>query len=219
VELGLVGIALVLLIKEAGVPVPVPGDLIVLGAGVAASQGRLDPILTAVAIVGATIAGGTLQFTILRGRARAALLRLLGRFGIDPESIVRLATPLARSGARGVAVARVTPGVRIVAIPAAALAGIALPRFAAGLSIGNAVFSGGHYLGGLLFGQAAVDALAAGGPVLLAVGLGVAVLGAVGWWLIARRRRRAGDAAVAWMDACCPACLALAAFESRVSAG
>lgn len=217
-ELGLAGIVLVLLVKEAGIPVPVPGDLIVLGAGVAAAQGQLDPVLTLIAIVAATVVGGTLQFAMLRGRARGALLRLLARLGITAERIDRLASPLLRSGARGVAAARITPGVRIVAIPAAALAGIALPRFVTGLTAGNAAFSGGHFLGGLLFGEVALTALVAAGPSLLAVGLGAALVGALGWRLLARRRRPTG-AALAWADACCPACLGLALADRRLSGG
>ena len=43
--LGLVGVVALILVKEAGVPVPVPGDLLVVGAGVAASQGEVDASL------------------------------------------------------------------------------------------------------------------------------------------------------------------------------
>lgn len=218
-ELGLIGIVLVLLAKEAGVPVPVPGDLIVLGAGVAAARGDLDPVVTVLAIIAATIVGGIVQFSLLRGRARRILLGLLGRFGLSSERVEGVAAPLARGGARSIALARVTPGVRITAIPAAALAGIALPRFAAGLATGNALFSGGHYLAGFAFGDVAVGALTAAGPLLLGIGVVVAVVGAIGWWLVGRRRRTALEAALAWADACCPACLALGAVERRVSAG
>ena len=222
-ELGLIGIALVLLVKEAGIPIPVPGDLIVLGAGVAAAQGQLDPAATVVAIVAATIAGGAAQFTILRGRARGALLGLLERFGVSKVRIDRLAAPLARSGARGIAAARMTPGVRIVAIPAAALAGVAPTQFLGGLALGNTAFSGGHYLAGFVFGKAALDALAAAGPYLVALGAGVAVIGAAGWLVLERRRRAptvsASPTGLAWSDAACPACLVLATVESRLSGG
>ena len=40
--LGLGGIAGLLFVKEAGVPVPVPGDLVVLTAGVAAAGADCD---------------------------------------------------------------------------------------------------------------------------------------------------------------------------------
>ena len=57
----LLAIVGLILIKEAGVPIPVPGDLVVIGAGVAAGQGDLDPAVALVAIVIASIAGGIVQ--------------------------------------------------------------------------------------------------------------------------------------------------------------
>lgn len=85
-----------ILIKEAGVPVPVPGDLIVIGAGVAAGRGDLDPLVALVAIVLASIVGGVVQYGLLRSVARPALLRLLGRVGSAERSIAR---PSACAGA------------------------------------------------------------------------------------------------------------------------
>jgi hypothetical protein len=107
-----------------------------------------------------------------------------------------------------------TPGVRIVAIAAAALAAIPFARFAAGLAGGNTVFTGGHFLLGLAFGAAATSVAAGVPPVVLGLVL-LAVIGFLGWRLIARRRGRvaavaSADAASDWSDACCPACLALA---------
>jgi membrane protein DedA with SNARE-associated domain len=157
-----------ILVKEAGVPIPVPGDLVVIGAGVAAGRGELDPGVALVAIVLASIVGGVVQYGLLRSVARPALLRLLERFG-SAERVDRQTERLRRGGARSVAVARSTPGVRIVAIAA----------------------------------------------------IGLAVIGGAGWALLARRRGRqaalgatsALPAAVAWADACCPACLTLAALD------
>jgi len=44
-------IASLILVKEAGLPIPVPGDLLVIGAGVAAGRGQLDPVTPFVLIV------------------------------------------------------------------------------------------------------------------------------------------------------------------------
>jgi hypothetical protein len=114
-----------------------------------------------------------------------------------------------------------TPGVRIVAIASSALAGVATATFLTGLIVGNGVFLGGHFLLGLAVGEPAIRIVSGAGPALIAAGVGLAVLGAIGWWLIARRRSqlRAGAGAdsasealvpLDWTDACCPACLALA---------
>ena len=216
--LGLAGIAGLLFVKEAGIPIPVPGDLVVITAGVAAAGGSVNPMLGLVVIVVAGIAGGILQFGLVRGPGRRLLLRVLGRVGVPQARIDALADRLGRRGATGVAVARMTPGVRVVAIAAAAIAALGFGRFAAGLAVGNAIFVGGHFALGFVVGKPAIALVSSAvGAVLVVVGL--AIVGGVGWWLIVRRRARdpgtarATDSplAASWADAACPACLLLAA--------
>ena len=62
-------------VKEAGVPIPVPGDLVVIGAGVAAGRGEIEPAIALVAIVLASILGGVGQIILLRSVARPAMLQ------------------------------------------------------------------------------------------------------------------------------------------------
>jgi membrane protein DedA with SNARE-associated domain len=208
-------IAGLILVKEAGLPIPVPGDLIVIGAGVAAGRGELSPGLALVVIVLASIIGGVVQYGLLRSVARPAILRLLGRFG-GADRVDRETDRLRRGGARSVAIARSTPGLRIVAIAASALAGVPTPTFIAGLAAGNALFITAHFGLGYLVGEPILRA-ASGllGP--LAIGfVGLAVIGAIGWYAIRKRRGRAVDplaTAVSWTDACCPACLTLVALD------
>jgi membrane-associated protein len=212
---GVLAVAGLILVKEAGVPIPVPGDLVVIGAGVAAGRGDLDPIVALVALVVASILGGALQYGLLRSVARPALLRLLGRFG-STERVNGQTERLRRGGARSVALARSTPGVRIVTIAASALAGIPAPAFVAGLAVGNALFIGAHFALGYVVGEP-VLAIVGGvlGPLAVAF-VALALIGAIGWYLIRRRRGEAVDplaTALAWTDACCPACLALAVAD------
>ena len=231
---GLAGISGLLLVKEAGLPVPVPGDLIVLSTGIAAANGELDPVVALPVIVAATIVGGLIQYALVRGPGRAAVLAVLGRFGVSGARIERAGERLRQRGVIGVATARVTPGLRVVAIAAAAMAGIRFAQLAEGLSIGNGVFVGGHFLAGFAVGKPALAVISAIGGVAVAV-VGLAALGAVGWIVIGRRRRLGrslgavpafvsayaseGDESAlaprgmpgsAWADAACPACLALA---------
>jgi membrane-associated protein len=219
---GLLAVLGLILVKEAGLPVPVPGDLIVIGAGVAASRGQLDPISTVVLIVVASIGGGIVQYTLVRSLARPALLRLLGRIA-SADRLDREADRLRRGGARSVAAARATPGVRIVAIAASGLAAIPPASFVVGLALGNAVFISAHFGLGLVLGEPILRAVGSALGPLAIVGIALAVVGAIGWWALARRRRAAGGGAApnpaatlaAWADACCPACLALATLETR----
>jgi len=219
----LVFLAAVLVIKEAGVPLPVPGDLLVIGAGVAATRGGLPAAAIVMVLVAATVVGGLVQFTLLRGRARTTVLRLLGRIGVGASTIERGAGRLRRGGAATVAIARMTPGVRIVAIASSAVAGVGSATFLAGLIVGNGVFLTGHFLLGLAIGRPAIALVAGAGPLLVAGGVALAGAGALGWWLVTRMRARprtrhqagaSGDQAAAdWSDACCPACLVLAAVD------
>lgn len=225
--LGLAGLFALLAVKEAGVPIPVPGDLIVIGAGIAAARGDVDAPSALLVIVLATFLGGAVQFALVRGRARPLLFRLLARVGIPVTRVEEQAERLRRHGAPGVAVARMTPGVRVVAIGAAGLAALPFGPFAAGLLAGNTVFTGAHFLLGLAVGEPALRLVGtAAGPVAMAAIL-LALIGAAGWVLLSRRRRatrpRAGVPAdrgfVAWADAACPACLGLAAAEMLAARG
>jgi membrane protein DedA with SNARE-associated domain len=211
---GLLAVVGLILVKEAGLPVPVPGDLIVIGAGIAAGRGELDPVVTVVSIVLASVVGGIVQYGLVRSVARPTLLRLLGRFAAA-DRLDRQTERLRRGGARSVAVARSTPGVRIIAIAASALAAIPPAAFILGLSIGNTLFIGAHYGLGYVLGEPILAVVGGAlGPIAVA-GVVLALLGAVGWYAIARRRPTSemapptiGD----WADACCPACLTLAAI-------
>ena len=215
-------IAGLILVKEAGIPIPVPGDLVVIGAGVAANQGQLDPLVALVAIVLASIGGGMAQYGLMRSVARPTLLRVLGRLG-STVRVDRQTERLRRGGARSVAIARSTPGIRIVAIAASALAGVPAAAFVAGLSIGNALFIGAHFGLGFLVGPPVV-ALVGGALGMLALGIvALALAGAAGWIALDRLRRRRTstpplEVVLDWADACCPACLAIAAIDRRSAA-
>jgi membrane-associated protein len=226
--IGLLGL---LLVKEAGVPIPVPGDLLVIGAGVAAAATGFAALALLVAILIAGFVGGTIQFLLIRGALRSVLLRILHRAGLPEARIQGLADWLRRRGARGVATARATPAVRVGAIAASGIAALPLPSFVAGLVVGNSLFVSAHFLLGFVMGPPAIALVSASsGPILGLVALVVvAAIGAVGWRSIGARRaagRRAsrpasgseaagdwtalpstGDAA--WVDAACPACLAI----------
>jgi len=211
----ILAIAGLILVKEAGVPIPVPGDLVVIGAGVAANRGGLDPLAALFAIVVASIAGGLVQYGLVRSVARPLLLRLLARLG-SADRVDRQTERLRRGGARSVALARSTPGVRIVAIAASALAGVPTLAFVAGLAIGNALFIGAHFGLGFVLGPPVV-AIVGGALGTLAVAIvALAIIGGVGWVALGRRRGRRATSplrtAISWSDACCPACLTAAAL-------
>jgi membrane protein DedA with SNARE-associated domain len=232
--LALAGIALLLLVKEAGLPIPVPGDLVVLGAGAAAAATGPIGVVTALGVILlAGYAGASVQFALVRRALRELVLGLLVRTGISRDRLEALAGRLRRSGARGVAVAKATPGIRIGAVAASGLSGLPYPPFLAGLVVGNGAFVGLHFALGLFLGPAAMSlagSASSAAVVLVGALVVLALFGAVGWRVLARRRALAARAdvpgprvaimpALSWADAACPACLALAfAIPGQVSA-
>lgn len=211
------GLALLLFVKEAGVPIPIPGDLLVIGAGVASAGNPVGALLTLFVILIAGYLGGSLQFVLARGALRKPLIALLTRFGVPRARIDALADRLLRGGARGVAIARATPGVRVPAIAASGIAALKMRDFEPGLVAGNTLFVGAHFLLGFIVGVPAVAFIQNAGTTLaLGAFVAFAVIGALGWLIVRRRRKTYGDGALtfsAWADACCPACLTLALVE------
>lgn len=216
--LALLGLAGLLVVKEAGVPVPVPGDLLVVAAGIAsAGQGGVPAAVVLAVILAAGYGGGSLQFLLVRGALRRFVLAVLGRLGVGPERLDRLSAWLARRGARGVAIARATPAVRVGAIAASGLAGLPYRAFLGGLVIGNGVFVSAHFALGYLVGPPAERLVAGlGGIALGIVVLAVfAAIGAVGWRGLRRRPAKAAAGAgrenpyAGWLEGACPACLLL----------
>jgi membrane protein DedA with SNARE-associated domain len=164
--------------------------------------------------------GGGVQFIVARGALRRPLISLLTRFGVPRARIEALADRLRRGGARAVAIARATPGVRVPAIAASGVAELPMRSFGPGLVAGNTLFVGAHFVLGFAVGLPAVAFIQSAAPTL-AVGafVALALLGGVGWLLIRRRRRSTTAAAEAaygdWSDAACPACLAVALVRER----
>jgi membrane protein DedA with SNARE-associated domain len=213
------GLAGLLLVKEAGVPIPIPGDLLVIGAGVATAGDPTAALVVLAMILLAGYVGGGVQFALARGALRRPLIAVLTRFGVSEARIEALADRLRRGGARAVAVARATPGVRVPAIAASGVAALPMRSFAPGLVAGNTLFVGAHFVLGFAVGLPAVAFVQSAAPAL-AIGAFVAfaVMGAVGWFLIRRRRRMAtGERSgyAAWSDAACPACLAVGLIGDR----
>ena len=78
---GVPGLLGLLLAMEAGVPIPVPSDLVMLLLGERVSAGALPLWLAAAALELVAVAGTAARFLAARGPARALLTRLIPRWG------------------------------------------------------------------------------------------------------------------------------------------
>jgi membrane protein DedA with SNARE-associated domain len=212
---------LVMLLKEVGAPIPVPGDLLMIVAGARSATGTLPlwGVLLATLIAG--FVGGFAQYLLARGPGRGFIYRFGKYVGLTPARLDKASAAVKGRGWVAVALGRALPGLRIGAVAACGLAAVPIATFALGLLAGTVLFVGFHTMLGYLAGPgvtALLDGLNV--PVWLLL-LILVLVGLAGWLILWSRKRKAradGETAAVfdWADACCPACLAAAALERRL---
>ena len=208
-------VALVLLLPmEAGVPIPVPADLVMFTVGERVAAGAFPLWLAVAGFEAVSIIGTTVLFLACRGPAHRLVTRFGPRIGLSRARVSRGAALVERRGRGALAIGRgdarpadghragrggLRPG--LAACPARPH-----PR--------QQRFPPAPPVLGLLLGPLAVQAFnAAKGPALLA--LAVLVAGAFVFWRV-RRGRRGG--AEAWAEAACPVCVGLGIVSDRIPA-
>jgi membrane protein DedA with SNARE-associated domain len=207
---GLAALSGVLTLSEAGVPVPVPGDLLLLLVGERAAAGRFPLWAALLAVQVVAVAGTTLLFFLCRGPAARMLKRFGPRVGLTEERVSRATDTLDRRGSPALAIGRAAPGLRTVTVVAAGTSRLDPTRALPALIAGATLFLQGHVLLGYGFGASAREVVdRAKGPAIAAV-VALLVVGLIVWFV--RRGRR--GAAQAWSEACCPACLAISALSA-----
>ncbi|WP_448316300.1 DedA family protein [Streptomyces sp. CO7] len=184
-------VAGVILVEDFGVPIP--GEAILIAAGVLAGAGRLDIVAVALIAFAAAVMGDNIGYLIGRYGGRA-LVHRWGRYVfLTPERFARAEAFFARHGGKIVTVARFVDGLRQVNGIVAGTTGMPWRRFLAFNALGAALW----------VGLWATLAYAAGDHITeiyatvsryqrwVLVGLGVLVAAVVARYLLRRRHRRA----------------------------
>jgi len=213
---GLSGLAalVVLLPMEAGVPIPLPADLVMFTVGERVAAGKFPLWLAVGGFEVIAVVGTTALFIASRGPAHRIIARFGPRLGLTQARVGRAAAFAETRGRPGLALGRGTPGLRTITVIAAGVSGLSWRRALPALILGSSVFLQVHLVLGLLLGPLAVRAFdQAKGPALAA--LAALVAGTMIFWR-ARRRKRAAPGA--WMEATCPACIGVTLLAQRVPA-
>jgi MYXO-CTERM domain-containing protein len=212
--------ALALLVPmEAGIPIPLPADLVMFTVGQQVGAGRFPLWLAVAGFEIIAIVGTTALFVACRGPARVLIARFGPRLGLTQPRVSRAAAFAETRGRPALAVGRGTPGLRTLTVIAAGVSGLNGRRALPALILGSSVFLQAHLVLGLLLGPLATRAFdQAKGPALAAVAL--LALAALLFWRTRRRRQpaRAAWPKTAWTEAACPACLAAARLAERLPA-
>jgi membrane-associated protein len=192
-----------LLIEEAGVPVPVPGDFLMLYLGVRAGQGRV-PLWQAILVMElATIIGATFLYFVARIAGRGLVYRY-GRFiRLTPERLDGAEKWLARHGFVAVLLSRLVPGLRILTAVACGVFDVPAHVFIPAMALGGLLYIVVYTMVGYWFGQPVLDLLE---RVHLPLGLlgSLVPLAIIAWWTwrarqgIPRRPMRLSGSADHW---------------------
>ena len=213
---GLSGLAalVVLLPMEAGVPIPLPADLVMFTVGERVAAGKFPLWLAVGGFEVIAVVGTTALFLASRGPAHRIIARFGPRLGLTQARVGRAAAFAETRGRPGLALGRGTPGLRTITVIAAGVSGLSWRRALPALILGSSVFLQVHLVLGLLLGPLAVQAFdQAKGPALAALAVLVA-----GTLIFRRARRRKRAAPGAWMEATCPACIGVTLLAQRVPA-
>jgi membrane protein DedA with SNARE-associated domain len=184
---GLVAAFVFLLIEEAGVPVPVPGDFLMLILGVRARQGDVS-LWQAIAVMeAATLLGATFLYAAARLAGRSLVYRY-GRFvRLSPERLDRAERWLKEHGSRAVFLGRLVPGLRIVTAVACGVFSVPVWVFVPAMAVGALLYIGVYTLLGYFLGPPVLVTLEG---LHLPFGLlgQLIPLGLIIWWTVRARQ-------------------------------
>ncbi len=218
---GLPAIAAVLLIKSIGVPIPIPADVLMFLAAARVADGTFVLWQTFCVLLFAIIIGDVIQFLLARGPGRKFVYRFGRYLGLTATRLDAASALVKKSNPIGLGLILLTPGVRAASVVACGLGGVALRTFVLGLILGEGVFLALHFFLGSILGtlwEQLTHHLS--GPVVVALLMGLLLMGFGAWIMIRRRQRPAasrneilGDAFEAFHEATCPVCLTLGAAK------
>jgi membrane protein DedA with SNARE-associated domain len=134
-------LALALLLPmEAGVPIPIPADLVMFTVGERVAAGAFPLWLAVAGFEAVSIIGTAVLFLACRGPAHRLVTRFGPRVGLSRARVSRGAALVERRGRTALAIGRGTPGLRTVTVLAAAASGLGWRRALPALILGSSVF-------------------------------------------------------------------------------
>jgi membrane protein DedA with SNARE-associated domain len=135
----LAGFSLIL-IEETGVPVPVPGDFLMLGLGVRAHQGSL-PLWQALLVMEvATLVGASILYFVSLRAGRELVYRYGRYIHLTPARLDQAEAWLHKRGSTAIVLGRVTPGLRMATVIACGVFGVPYAQFLPSMAIGALLY-------------------------------------------------------------------------------
>lgn len=194
----LLSLFLFLLVEEAGVPLLLPGDTLIIAAAARPNQTPLDAILVVSVAALAAAVGSSVLFVLIRQGGRP-LLNRFGRFlHLNEGRIARMDVLFQRYGPLAIVAGRLIPGLRTPTTIMAGLFAVPYRVFAPATCVAAALWAGLYYAFGAILTSHVRVVLAYSGsvgaaPVVATTG-GIAAVIAIGLLIRRDRARKRPDA-------------------------
>ena len=155
----LIAICLAVFLEELGIPMPIPTDILIVFAGVAAGQSLSRLALWFVLLSFASAIGSSGLYLAVRLGGRP-LVERFGRYvHLGPEQLARAERLLRRSGWAGIALGRAIPGLRYVTVIACGLLRVSYFRYVTAHLVGSSVYIVVFLALGSIFGPVIAEQL------------------------------------------------------------
>jgi membrane protein DedA with SNARE-associated domain len=135
-EHGLLAAFVFLLVEEAGVPIPIPGDFLMLVLGVQARSGRVSLLQAILVMQAGTMVGATVLYGVARLAGRSMVYRYGRYIRLNPERLDHAEQWIKRHGFMAVFLGRLLPGLRIVTAVACGVFSVPFRVFFPAMSLG-----------------------------------------------------------------------------------
>jgi membrane protein DedA with SNARE-associated domain len=160
-EWGEGAICLIFLLEESGVPMPLPGDLVLIWAGYRISSGQSHLLAVVLLVELPTLIGASVLYWLASKGGRPLLIRF-GRFlHLDGAKLARAEGWMCRNATRAIILGRIVPGLRIVTPLAAGAFRVPYRTFLPALAGGALVYSVFWLAVGIFAGPSIIGALEA----------------------------------------------------------
>ena len=177
IEHGVLAAFAYLALEEAGVPIPVPGDFLMLALGARAREGGIALWQVIAAMQAGTMLGSSLLYLLARRGGRGVVERFGPIIGIGPAQLDPAERQLQRHGARAVVLGRLLPGLRVLTAIACGIFRVPYRVFLPAMSLGGLIYIVGYTMLGYFAGPAVlglfealhlpIGLVGSGGPLLL----------------------------------------------------
>jgi membrane protein DedA with SNARE-associated domain len=187
----------VIAIEEAGVPLPIPGDLVIAYYGWRAARDPYEIAQTILTCALASTAGTQLPYWLARRWGRRVTERVAFWLDFDPAKAEAAIARFGHHGFRSVLLARLIPGLRVAVALIAGTAGVPPLRFSAGVFVAGAIYWTIWVMLGSLLGPSVVENLSPAYLRVIVFAIPVVVVALLISRLVIARRRRGRAASAA----------------------